>query len=108
MESQIFPNVTLGEGAIVHPPVVLGFPPRGREPGELPLVIGPGAVIRPFTTIYAGTTIGERFQSGQGASIREENTIGDGCSGLTESRFTSGEVDTRPRNRYPRRWTVSI
>jgi acetyltransferase-like isoleucine patch superfamily enzyme len=80
MESQILDNVTLGEGTVVHPPVVLGFPPRGREPGELPLVIGPGAVLRPFTTIYAGTTIGARFQSGQGASIREENVIGDDCS----------------------------
>jgi len=80
MESQILENVTLGEGTILHPPVVLGIPPRGREPGELPLVIGPESIIRPFTTIYAGTTIGARFQSGQGASIREDNVIGDDCS----------------------------
>jgi acetyltransferase-like isoleucine patch superfamily enzyme len=37
-------------------------------------------VIRPFTTIYAGTTIGAGFQSGQGASIREDNIIGDDVS----------------------------
>jgi acetyltransferase-like isoleucine patch superfamily enzyme len=80
MESRIYPNVSLGEGTIVHPFAILGFPPRGRTEGELPLVIGPGEVIRPFTTIYAGTVIGAKFNSGQGASIREDNVIGDGCS----------------------------
>jgi acetyltransferase-like isoleucine patch superfamily enzyme len=80
MESKVFGNVSLGEGSVVHPPVILGFPPRGREEGELALVIGPRAVIRPFTTIYAGTTIGAEFQTGQGASIREDNQIGDDCS----------------------------
>jgi acetyltransferase-like isoleucine patch superfamily enzyme len=77
---QIYPNVQIGQGAILEPPLVLGKPPRGREAGELPLVIGRGAVIRPFTTIYAGTTIGARFQCGQGASIREDNEIGDDVS----------------------------
>jgi len=80
MDIQRFDNVTVGEGSILHPPLILGFPPRGRAPGELPLVIGAGAVLRPFTTIYAGTRIGDRFQSGQGASIREDNQIGDDCS----------------------------
>ena len=80
MDSQIFKNVTLGEGASIYPPVILGFPPRGHQPGELSLVLGPEAVLRPFTTIYAGTTIGERFETGQGASIREDNVIGDDCS----------------------------
>ena len=77
---QIYPGVEIGEGATLEPPIVLGKPPRGKEPGELRLVIGPGAVIRPFTTIYAGTVIGSRFQTGQGASIREDNEIGDDVS----------------------------
>ena len=77
---QIYPNVEIGQGAILEPPLVLGKPPRGKEAGELKLVIGRGAVIRPFTTIYAGTTIGSRFQCGQGASIREDNEIGDDVS----------------------------
>ena len=77
---QIYPGVEIGDGAVLEPPLVLGKPPRGREPGELRLVIGHGAVIRPFTTIYAGTTIGDRFQSGQGASIREDNVLGDDVS----------------------------
>jgi len=77
---QIYPNVEIGPGAILEPPLVLGKPPRGKEAGELRLLIGRGAVIRPFTTIYAGTTIGSRFQCGQGASIREDNEIGDDVS----------------------------
>ena len=44
------------------------------------LVIGDEAIIRPFTTIYAGTTIGNQFQTGQGTSIREDNEIGDDVS----------------------------
>ncbi len=43
-------------------------PPRGAAEGELPLAIGAGAVVRPFTTIYAGSVIGDRLQTGQGAS----------------------------------------
>jgi acetyltransferase-like isoleucine patch superfamily enzyme len=44
------------------------------------LAIGEKSLIRPFTTIYAGTTIGNRFQTGQGTSIREDNIIGDEVS----------------------------
>jgi len=90
MEPRIFENVQLGEGVTVHPGVILGMPPRGREPGELPLIIGPGAVIRPFTTIYAGTTIGANLNTGQGASIREDNVLGDGCSVGTNAVLEHG------------------
>lgn len=76
----IYPNVYLGDGVQIEGPCVIGKPPRGKEPGELPTVIGCNAVIRPFTTIYAGTTIGADFQSGQGASIREDNVLGDDVS----------------------------
>lgn len=76
----IHPNVQIGPNAQLDEPVFLGRPPRGKAPGELPLVIGPDATIRAFTTIYAGTTIGARFQTGHGASIREDNIIGDDCS----------------------------
>ena len=77
---RVFPNVEIGEGCELHPPCVLGQPPRGAGAGELPLVIGPGAVIRPFTTIYAGTRVGARLQTGQGTSIREDNVLGDDVS----------------------------
>ena len=78
--ARILQNVQLGEGSTVDFNVLLGKPPRGKAEGELPLIIGRNAVIRPFTTIYAGTTIGDDFQTGQGASIREDNIIGNNVS----------------------------
>jgi len=74
---KIYPNVEIGEGATLFDFIVLGMAPRGKNPGELPLKIGKNAVIRPFTIIYAGTEIGNNFQTGKGASIRENNKIGD-------------------------------
>jgi acetyltransferase-like isoleucine patch superfamily enzyme len=72
-----YPAVVLGEGTVVEPPAVVGKPPRGREPGELRTVVGRGCVIRAFTTIYAGARLGDRVQTGHGASVREGNVIGD-------------------------------
>ena len=47
---------------------------------------GSRASIRPFSTIYAGSVIGHRFQTGQGVSIRENNVIGDDVSIGTNCR----------------------
>ncbi len=77
---RIYDNVTIGEGSIIYGPDILGQPPRGKAEGELPLTIGARAVIRPFTTIYAGNVIGDDFQTGQGTSIREDNLIGNRVS----------------------------
>jgi acetyltransferase-like isoleucine patch superfamily enzyme len=77
---RIAPNVTLGEGCELQPPCIVGKAPRGAGEGERPLVVGACAVIRPFTTIYAGSVIGARLQTGQGASIREDNELGDDVS----------------------------
>ena len=78
--NMIHAGVVLGEGALVEVPCVVGKPPRGAAEGELATRIGAESVIRPFTTIYAGTIIGDRFQTGQGVSIREDNVIGDDVS----------------------------
>src|SRR5205814_5009885 len=86
----VSPNVRLGEGSMVGEYAILGRAPRGKKDGELELVIGPGAVIRPFTTIYAGTRIGARLQTGQGASIREDNVIGDDVSVGTHTSLEFG------------------
>ena len=94
----VAPNVHLGDGSVVGEYVVLGRAPRGKKEGELELVIGPGAVIRPFTTIYAGTRIGARLQTGQGASIREDNMIGDDVSIGTHASLEFGNrVGSRVR-----------
>ncbi len=80
MENTMYPNVHLGKNVEIESPVILGRPPRGKKPGELPLVIGDNAIIRAFTVIYAGVTIGSDFQTGHGAMIREDNIIGDKVS----------------------------
>lgn len=77
---QIAPGVRIGDGCDLQPPCVVGKAPRACEPGERELQIGRDAVVRPFTTLYAGSTIGERLQTGQGASIREDNVLGDDVS----------------------------
>jgi acetyltransferase-like isoleucine patch superfamily enzyme len=76
----IHPNVTLGEGAVVEAFCEIGVPPQGKAAGELPTVLGAGAHIRSFTVIYAGNKIGNKFQTGHKANIRELNTIGDNVS----------------------------
>lgn len=76
-DDAIYPNVRIGKRTVLESPVVLGIPPRGSGPGQKRLVIGASGVIRPFTTIYAGSEIGDNFQTGQGVSIREDNKIGD-------------------------------
>lgn len=76
----IAPGVVIGAGATIGSPVLIGAAPRGREEGELPLLIGAGATIRAFTTLYAGSTFGERLQTGHGACVREDNVVGDDVS----------------------------
>lgn len=76
----VYPNVTIGQGSVVYGPCVLGQPPRGKAPGELPLVIGANSVIRTFSVIYAGVTMGDRCQTGHSTVIREGNVLGDDCS----------------------------
>ena len=93
---KVYPNVTIGEGSRIEDFCVLGMPPRGRDPGDLPTEIGKNSIIRPFTTIYAGNRIGDRLQTGQGASIRENNVIGDDVSVGTHSVL---EFENRIGNR---------
>jgi acetyltransferase-like isoleucine patch superfamily enzyme len=83
--ARIYPNVSLPEDAQLDDFVVLGKPPRGKQPGDLPLVIGAGCVIRSHTVIYAGSTIGADLQTGHHVVIREENTIGNHVSIGTHS-----------------------
>src|SRR5260370_525322 len=79
-EELIYPNVEIGEGTVIQEGAIVGEPPRGVKPGEMKTTIGAGGVIRSGTVIYAGAVIGDRFNSGHGALIREDNIIGDDCS----------------------------
>ena len=77
---RIYDNVELGEATQVGEFCAIGQPPRGKQDGELPTIVGPGSVIRSHSVIYAGNVIGERFATGHGVMIREENRIGDDVS----------------------------
>ena len=81
----VYPNVLLGSDVEIGEYVVIGVPPRGKEPGELETRIGPNAMIRSHTVIYAGNVIGANFQTGHGVMIRELNEIGDNVSVGTHS-----------------------
>ena len=80
MDNRIYPNVQLGSGTSLEEFVILGRPPKGATAGEFPLVVGTDSVIRSHSILYAGTTIGARFQCGHGALVRESCVIGDDCS----------------------------
>ncbi len=81
----LYPGVTLGANAEIGEFVVIGVPLHGTRPGELQTLIGPAAVIRSHTVIYAGNVIGARLQTGHAVMIRELNTIGDDVSIGTHS-----------------------
>lgn len=75
--ARTYENVVLGEGVLIEEPCVIGKRCRGKNTLTS---IGRGSVIRPFTTIYNGVVAGERLQTGQGATIREDNHLGDDVS----------------------------
>ena len=76
----VYPNVQIGPDTLIGDFCVIGEPPRGKKPGELETRIGARAVIRSHTVIYAGNVIGDDFQTGHGALVREENQIGHNVS----------------------------
>lgn len=76
----IHPGVKLGKGCVIEDFVIIGAPPKGAVPGELETIIGDNAIIRSHTVIYAGNRIGNNFQTGNKANIRELNEIGDDVS----------------------------
>lgn len=76
----IYPGVRLGKDCVVEDFVIIGSLPRGYNIGELETIIGDNAIIRSHTIIYAGNRIGNNFQTGNKANIRELNEIGNDVS----------------------------
>lgn len=74
----IYPNVKLGRNVIVEDFCIIGLPFKGMT--NVQTTIGDDSVIRAGTYIYAGNTIGDNFQSGNKANIRELNHIGSNVS----------------------------
>lgn len=77
---RIYDNVKIGKNVVIEDFCIIGKPPMGKSSGELQTVIGDNSVIRSGTVIYAGNMIGNKFNTGHNAVIREENIIGDNVS----------------------------
>lgn len=82
--SIIYDNVMIGDHSVVGPRVTVGEPDKRfyQSPSyEFPsTIIGSHAIIRSGTVIYAGCNIGDCFQTGHYAVIRERTIMGHHCS----------------------------
>jgi acetyltransferase-like isoleucine patch superfamily enzyme len=84
-------RIVLADPNEIDPQAVVGTV-SGRSIANSSLEIGPHAVIRAFTVIYAGSRIGSHLETGHGAVIREENKIGDHLSIWNNSTIDYGCV----------------
>lgn len=69
-------NAIIGKESTVQDFVEIGLYPDNAEKTS----IGDKSVIRSHSVIYGGNKIGNRFQTGHGALIRENNVIGNNVS----------------------------
>ena len=83
--------VTLGAESVIDPGVLLGYP-SGRPGVSGDTRIGRAARIRAGSIIYAAVDIGEDFETGHHAVVREENTIGSHCTLWNNSTIDYGCV----------------
>jgi acetyltransferase-like isoleucine patch superfamily enzyme len=67
--SIVHAGVELGAHTVVGSHCELGHPATGEDAG--PLRIGPGALIRSHSVLYAGSVFGERLQTGHRVTLRE-------------------------------------
>ena len=110
LDYRAYPGVQMGAGAEIGPFVLIGVPARGAQPGAVATILGAGAVIRSHTVIYAGNTIGDRFQTGHGVLIREGNQIGNdvsiGSGTVVEHHVTIGDGARIHSNAFVPEYTV--
>lgn len=69
-------GVELGTGSRIGSHCIVGLPTPLARDGELR--IGPGATIRSHTVLYAGSTFGQRLETGHHVTVREGTVAGDG------------------------------
>lgn len=80
----IYDNVIIGDNTIIANDCIIGEPTNdyySNDNYENPqLTIGANSLIRSHCLLYAGSSIGENFQTGHRVTIRENMTIGESCS----------------------------
>lgn len=80
----IYDNVVIGDNTIICNDCVLGEPTyhyyEDADYQNPQLTIGANGLVRSHAIIYAGSTIGDNFQTGHRVTIREKSQIGNNCS----------------------------
>jgi acetyltransferase-like isoleucine patch superfamily enzyme len=76
----IYPNVVWKGSYTLGPFVIVGQIPREDMTDVPATILGDGACLRSHTVLYYGNVIGQNFQTGHGAMVRELNQIGDNVS----------------------------
>jgi acetyltransferase-like isoleucine patch superfamily enzyme len=94
--SVVADTVEFGAGCVVEEFCLVGRHTGRTSDGTVrPTVIGAGSTLRSHTVVYAGSTIGARFQTGHHVLVRENNTIGDdvsiGSLSVVEHTVTIGD-----------------
>src|SRR6266850_1154336 len=84
-------DVQLGADSVIDPGVLLGYP-SGRPGVSGGTRIGRAARIRAGTIVYAAVDIGDDFETGHHAVVREENRIGSHCTLWNSSTIDYGCV----------------
>ena len=74
-------NATIGKNPHIQDYVEIGKYPKDSKQ----TTIGDNATIRSHSVIYGGNSIGNNFQTGHGAMVRENNIIGNNVSIGTHS-----------------------
>lgn len=74
-QALIYPNVYLGEDAIVEPFALLGIQDRFHPPGQV--IIGRHAFIGSRCTVYAGVTASDDFDLSDQTTVFTANVFGD-------------------------------
>ena len=69
------PDVVLGRGCLIDDNVILGARP-GRPLRQPTLRLGRRAIVRSGSVLYAGSEVGDGFETGHNVVVREDNTIG--------------------------------
>lgn len=70
----IHDNVEIGAGSVIGAHCELGVPTS--HAAGLPLVMGPGALVRSHSVFYEGSTFGARLVTGHRVTVREKTQAG--------------------------------
>ncbi len=93
--SLVAEHVQLGADARIGAFVIVGELAHGQDPATVRTVLGARANLRSHTVLYAGNLIGDDFQTGHGALLREDNVIGHrvsvGSHSLVEHHVRLGD-----------------